>query len=824
MATPLGCLYTPFTDNNVVPKSDGSPTSCQSCQAYLNPYIKINRKNGMWWCPLCEKRSFLPEALAIPETETTVDDWPIEMRETSTVIDYELPDDITKSGGENSPLTYYFVIDKYQHSGDTSFAKLLTSISDIIKELPSGCLIGIMTFADKVQLHKIKHNDIIEISPNDIPETKGKLFQKPSIDKVVKGLHLDKQSVEYKDSSILENDYLIELNESTITSILDYITNIRPVFTDDYKPPRCSGLAHYIYSIMFSQASFRHFIGKVLFFTSGPGTLQPGKIVDSGSSMRTHKEVYDLEAPYFAESAKFYTCLSYISNGQSIEKSLQITNSSSAKTTQHDIDQSCPTWSVYLFAISLDQVGAYEMKPLIASSMGSLFLLESYDSYLLKQMLEKTVIKKSYYKPTLEILTSHGLKSSKMIFSGGYALPSTYHKASKFHHLYDLKIDDELGEFDSPLVKKNFTNRWKFNELDDDDTLSVFFKMDSVKSSEALNQSKPEVYIQFKLHYWDSDKRKWIARVSTVKKQTTSAYLTFTKNKIKSQSLILKEHKFILGFDQRVWIVLLTRLLINKIDTNLGYASFDKLVDIIDGTIIKLLHYFGGISVKFDGSGLSSNPYFRLQTMYEMNENFKELPSLIYNLRKNFNLVKIFNSSPDETAFYHLWFLRMNMPISLKVIEPVLMKITDTGVITRLPLDISCFDIPVKQTSFLVLDTGFVIVLYHQCEENDQRLKLHPSNNDDLIETKDPQLPWDIIDKLTLNRQVIPRIVITQSKHSQSRFLLSRLNPIEKDLPVEITDNKKSGFWSSLFSQQKPRLITDDLSLKQYYDKLIEQV
>ena len=35
----------------------------------------------MWWCPFCQKRTYLPESINVPEIATSVEDWPIEMRE-----------------------------------------------------------------------------------------------------------------------------------------------------------------------------------------------------------------------------------------------------------------------------------------------------------------------------------------------------------------------------------------------------------------------------------------------------------------------------------------------------------------------------------------------------------------------------------------------------------------------------------------------------------------------------------------------------------------------------------------------------------------------
>lgn len=823
IVAPLGCLYSPFSnETEAIPHTTNLPITCLSCQTYLNPFIKLDRKNGMWWCPFCEKRSYLPEYLPIPEAINSVNDWPIEMRETSLTIDYHLPEDITTPTNDNIPLVYYIVIDTYQQFADLSFKSLIKSIIQILHKLPFGSLIGLMTFNKSVQIHNMVKNEMIDVSIGDILTSTSytKLFQEETITCLLRKLNLLPRVMDSNENKLLDAGYLIELNPSSIGFITDYIRNLNGLYTESFKPPRCTGFAHYVYSIMFSQLGFRNFMGKVLFFTSGPCTEFPGKIVGEKDQLRTHKDIYALEADNFTASSKYYTLLSYIACGQSVKKSLEIYKSSSLKTTKYDIDPIAPVWSVNLIVGSLDQVGAYEMKPLIGNSSGIVYLLETFDSYLLPQMIS-SCIDSTKRKVTLEVSTSNGLKTSKLISNGNYALPSSYHRASKFHHLYHDKIDDELGEFDSPQFKGGFTNKWKFNELSQDDTLSLFFKMETIRSNSELTKSGiSQVYIQFKIKYWDPEERKWILRITTLRKPTTLAYLNIDSNR---KSEIYKDHKFLLGFNQKVWVVLLARLIINKIDTNLGYSSFDKVVHLIDRTMIKLLYHFGGISVN-SNQPQSSNPYYRLRTMYEINENFRALPSLIYNLKRNLNLIKIFNSSPDETAFCHLWFLRMNSELSLTVIEPVLCNVEGEKV-TRLPLDSSCLE-SAKSESFLVLDSGFLLVVYYQYSQDD-KLPLHPSNNDAMIEDRNELLPWKFISDLLKDRKIVTKVVFTQRNHSQARFLLSRLGPVEEDIPNmnQLDINKSSSYWSFLKpSKNKTRVITDDLTLKQYYDNLVKQV
>ncbi|CAI5758706.1 unnamed protein product [Candida verbasci] len=641
ISTPIGCLFTPFSKiEKVVPRINKIPIKCQQCETLINPFIKLDRANDMWWCPFCKKRTYIGN-LNIPESAKSAEDWPMELRESSKIIEYELPRDISDKSNDEASLVYVFVIDKYQHiESPEEFQSLLDVICESLNAVPENGLIGLITFDSRVYVHDLTNNKKTAIV-ND------KQFSpKESANNIAAAVY---------------GTFLIKFNHESKTKIIDHIKSIKPTFSKSFKPERCTGFAHFVYSVLLSEV--KNSIGNVLFFTSGPGTQEPGKIVDCNSSMRSHQNIIDLEAPYLTSSLKFYTALSYITNGLSISKAFEIAYSPSLNSTQYDINDSQSIWATNLFVGSIDQVGAYEMKPLIRNSNGVMYSFESFKAYQLLSCINQT-IKMVSYKSTLEVSTSTGLKTSKLLFGGGYALPSSYHKASKYHHMYNDKIDDQLGEFDSAMSKKNYTNRWKFNKLNKDDTISIFFKMDTVKSSKHISSTFPtSVHIQYRLKYWSQEHKKWYLKLFTICKPTTNAFF--------KEGIIYKEHKLLSTFDRRAWIVLLTRLLINKIDTSLGFESFDDLIKLIDTNFTQLLHHFGGLSIKAN-SKTANNPHLKLQTKYEINENFKDLPSLIYNLRKNYNLIRIFNSSPDETAFYHLWFMRMNLNLSLKVIEPEL--------------------------------------------------------------------------------------------------------------------------------------------------------
>ena len=124
-----------------------------------------------------------------------------------------------------------------------------------------------MTFNKSVQLHKISTKETVEISRDDIPncDKYWKLFEKLDIEQLLNRLGLTNTLSELDSNNLLRNNYVIELSENNMDSIINYILNIKPTYTEKHKPSRSTGLAHYIYSIMFSQSRVKTLLGKFCF-------------------------------------------------------------------------------------------------------------------------------------------------------------------------------------------------------------------------------------------------------------------------------------------------------------------------------------------------------------------------------------------------------------------------------------------------------------------------------------------------------------------------------------------------------------------------------
>lgn len=861
--TPLGCLYSLLHKRphelKAIPVSDTGkmPPKCNSCKSYINPYSQIDRANGMWVCCICNKKSYFPPDYKLPASEQPeASEWPIELQQVSSTIDHVLPVDITNPIENDVPFAYIFLIDIYVTKGhEAEFENYMKKVTNSIVDLPEGSLVGVIGFHDSVIFGNgaqvsaaTELFDDIDLEQDQTNKKSSKkkpltsLFTESVTDAFLNKIGITSASTNsWKQLPLLQAKILTQ-DKNTV---LQLIKSLKPKVVVGYKPPRVTGLAIYLASLLLSQCSFTNFMGKMILFTSGPCTSGPGMVADTKSPMRSHTDIFNMSAPYYSSSEKFYRTLSYIANGHTSDRAQNFVNSISGKLTDSYPPAKQPRWSVDLFVGSLDQVGVYEMKSLSALTCGGIYLNDNFDRATFEEGLKSSLTKVHQTNAALTVATSQGLKVSKML-GNGCPLPPVVDGSDIFN-----KIGDQITSFD-PLTKKlNFTNQWQFNSLKhDDDCVSVYFQMETASSASSLTAvGITHVYIQFQLKYRDWETNTQRVRVTTIKKPTTLASLVANQVKlsngtyrlVNSKSKVIKERDLLLSFDQEAWVVLFTRLLTNKIDTNIGYDRFEDLLGLIDNTIIKLLYHFGGVRLTQDSTENSTeNPYLMLKLIYEINENFKKLPSLIFHLRRSQQLIRIFNSSPDETASHHHWFNKLNLADSLLLIQPTLYKLTSDGQQRIIDLDSSSIQSQVG--TFLIMDCLFQIIIYYVAD-SDSYLKLHHSNNDMLIANKDPSIAraLDYIELLKNADETRPpaQIVITQTNHSQARYFISRLNKVESleesmnMLAIEDLLRKKKGLkilgWFSkdtvdTTAKSYDILKTDDLGIQEYYREILDLV
>lgn len=836
--TPLGCMYTPLSPSSLVALE---LLRCSLCSSVINQHIRIDRQNNMWWCPFCLKMTFFPETFKLPERNAQM---PEQIRPTSHgTVDYVLPKDITNSGGNfggnvggNSVYVAAYVIDVYQHT-DTieqgEFAKLKSTIAESMSALPENARVMLVTFSDVVEVHYISENSTVAFSPEllfaeNYDYSKILKDQKLRLTIMEKLQVPQKLSGNFESSSLNKNNYVSDNTKQ----LHDYILALKPKLTHLFKPPRATGLATFISTLLLAN-SHSGLLGKVNLFCSGPPTLNPGKIVELTSTIRTHHDVANFNAPFFVAALKFYQTLAHISAGYSLDDSYTAVYTASGKIVNYSVSENSPRFSFDIYTGSLDQVGVYEMKLLASAGLGNIVLTDGFDLPRFAQhLLQNTkAISAQKHNVKLSVSTSAGLKVMKAVATGT-ELQSTY-QLEKHTSLHHEKISDTVTKFDLSMKKKNFTNQWYLGDVGSTDTVAVYFEPETASSSELLdeNAGAKKVYIQFQTRYTDIGSGNTYLRVSTIKKPTTLKILSENKVKLSNntwrllntRSAILKEKALLESFDYKAWLVLFTRLLISKIDTTIGYEDFEEVVNDVDSALIRLTKFFGGLNVNTKSS---ENPYESIEVIHQISESFKELPALSYSLRRNPQLTRIFNSSPDETAYYHHMFSKSETETSCTMIHPDFYKVGEDGQLKLVSLDITSLDS--DSPAFYVLDSVFNVIVFYNYKKPEDKLPLHNSNNDELIYGHSGiellEAALDVVNSSLLKgRSVKPRIILTQSGHSQARFLLARLYPVvDKSEQVE---PQSTSWWSFFAGTPAPsNLMTDDVSVNKYYEELLEKV
>lgn len=784
LVTPVGCIYTPFESD--VTSVQEAPLKCSNCGNVLNCHIKLDRTNGMWWCPLCEKKNFgkIDEQLFVYKSNTVL---------------YDAP-----GAGPAVKDAQVIVLDTYHNLDHLHFDQLVRTINHKISEAPESKFV-LITFNDAVEVHQPKGPSVgFGSHPKELA-TLSALFNPQRLKSL--------------------NDQLPEFEQLLFTadSLKEYLGSITPKLSTMSVPARAAGYALFITSIVLASLGRGQFFN-VTVFLEGPGTQFPGKITDVGKPPRSHSDIELLRAPYFLESHRFYSILALVAGGHLLQNAYGIGSSLLKKPTEvHSILESSSTWSVNLYTGSVQQSGAHEMRPLIRGLCGNIYMYELFTSPRFVQQLSFHPPK--YVNAELTVTTLDNLKVGRFVF-GGMPMPLSYNQTERTFQMHSDKISDKLTKFDASIGKKTFTNRWRFPLLQREDALGIFFNVETVASALSLSmRSSDQVSIQYTLRYFDIASNKTKLLVTTIVKPNTVLVMRrkqFTDGTTRfaptSQLEIGKQLALIESFDQHTWSVLLGRLLVNKIDQTLGFDHFDSVVLLADEALVELLHNFGGTATNEKFS--DSNPYSLLNHRFHINPRFSRVVLIFYSLRKNPQLFRIFNLSPDETSYYHQWFLRLLVEELVKAIEPHLYKFD--GEWKEVGLDASSLKLP--NGTWLVLDNQFSVVMYKVVNDPSQRETLHHSNNDARIFNR--ELPQCLVDYLDArSSRLVSKFILTQTDHSQLRFLHSNLIP--DDDPNQGVEEATSMFFGLMNSKPKKTyesLLTDDASLQQYYSGIVTRV
>merc|ERR1711916_30474 len=242
------------------------------------------------------------------------------------------------------------------------------------------------------------------------------------------------------------------------------------------------------------------------------------------------------------------------------------------------------------------------------------------------------------------------------------------------------------------------------------------------------------------------------------------------------------------GFDQEAATVIMARKAVFKAEAE---GSFD-VIRWLDRMLIRLVAKFGEYQADTPSS-LTLPPGF---AMY---------PQFMFHLRRS-QFLQVFNSSPDETAYYRHTLYRENVLNSLTMIQPSLVAYALDVAPEPVLLDAASI-VPDK---ILLLDSFFYVLIFH----GETVATWRKEGYHELPEYENfkymIQAPRDDALLILKDRWPVPRYIECDQYSSPARILYSKVDP-------SVTHNNVNEYGQA---GQGQVILTDDVSLKVFMEHL----
>ncbi|XP_073046884.1 protein transport protein SEC23 G-like [Primulina eburnea] len=758
LVVPLSVMCTPLMPFSELPILPYEPLNCSQCAAVLNPYSRVDYVSRIWTCAFCYRKNPFPKSYShIHENNI-----PAELFPTYSTVEYHFSKGgsgpglgLCSSSGpvlgrrENGQLglrsnsssfssaapysgsglgservgsvvgpAFVFVVDAC--TSDEELGALKRELLHVISLLPENVSVGLVVFDSMVRVYDLGFADCLKVvvfhGEREVSSEKVKLFL---------GLHHMTRTLG-KLSAAQSRGFLLpisecEFNFTTAIEDLHSSTEARP----GHRPVRSMGVAISV-AVGLLEGLLINTGSRVMVFTSGPATVGPGIIVNSDfcDAIRTHRDLNNGYASYYRKSTKFYKKMSQRLSDSSI--------------------------ILDLFACSLDQVGAAELKIPVESSGGFMMLGESFDSEQFRKCLR-------------HLFTHDDDGNLKMFFDATIELVTTN----------DVKICGALGPCVSMRRKNNSVNDkeigeggtyiWKLGTLTSKTCIVFLFEV----ANEQNVQPSSAFFLQFITRYRYSN-------MGLRKRVTTAARRWVGKNSPEIAS----------GFDQEAAASVMAKLAIHRTENSFA----EDVIRWLDKMLIRF-------SAKF-GDYVPEDPStFRLST------NFSLYPQFMYYLRRS-QFIDVFNSTPDETAYFRLMLNREGVVNSLIMVQPTLFQYSFDGPPIPVILDICS----ISPDVILLFDSFFYVVIHYGskiAQWRKLRYDRDPSHESFKKLLEAPELDAE---QLVTERIPVPKLVKCDQHSSQARFLLAKLNP-------SVTQKSE-------YTDGTDIIFTDDVSLQVFIEHL----
>lgn len=415
-----------------------------------------------------------------------------------------------------------------------------------------------------------------------------------------------------------------------------------------------------------------------------------------------------------------------------------------------------------MFACALDQVGLLEMKVCAEKTGGLIVLADSFGQSVFKESLRRVFRRfpddaasdggqlQMGFGATVEVKTSNEFK-----VAGAIGPCSSLKKGGP------SVAETEIGV--------GGTTSWTMGGVDPSSTLAVYFEITNSNSNPLPAQKRR--YIQFITMYLHANGR-------TRLRSTTLCGPWHSDTN--DASPIGR------SFDQEAAAVLMARIATFRTAT-------EEIADIlrwVDRSLIRLAAKFAEYR-KDDPNSFRLSPEFSIY------------PQFMFHLRRS-QFLQLFNTSPDESAYYRSVLMKENTTNSLVMIQPSLLSYSFQGPPQPVLLDSTS----VNADTILLLDTFFHVVVFHGEKISmwrDQKYQDHEDHKHFAELLIAPQA--DAL-RIMEQRFPVPRYIVCDQHKSESRFVIAKLNP-------SVTHNTNDGSGGE-------RIFTDDVSLRVFMEHLMK--
>ena len=422
--------------------------------------------------------------------------------------------------------------------------------------------------------------------------------------------------------------------------------------------------------------------------------------------------------------------------------------------------QSCHV--VDIFACSLDQVGLLEMKSCVSQTGGLVVLADSFGQSVFKESFRRVFTRFGEDSPDVGHLTMGFAATLEVVTSPEFKVCGAIGPCSSLKKKSGSVSETEVGE--------GQTYAWRMGGVSPNTTVALYFE---VTAGEGANvPPSKRRHLQLITHYQHSS-GKYRMRVSTL----GGVWQPDPGNVVSIGR----------SFDQEAAAVLMSRVAIHRTENE----ETPDILRWLDRSLIRLCKKFAQYR--------ADDP-----TSFQLSGEFSIYPQFMFHLRRS-PFLQIFNSSPDEAAYYRMVLCSENATNSLVMIQPALLSYSFNGPPTPVLLDATS----VRPDTILLLDTFFHVVVFHGETVASWREQGYQDHDEHINFRNLLQAPRDDAQVIMEARFPVPRYVVCDQHKSQSRFLMAKVNP-------SVTHNNldMAGGAQAIF--------TDDVSLKVFMEHLIK--